>query len=107
MSVHRWCARSSGTVCPSPRLAPVIRATRSGGRGASSVELFAMPVQGRPRFILVLVYKVYKGVARAPRRFALSRVLFMASRGSFGGDGAGHRGREETDCWTTSQRAKG
>src|SRR2546427_1686897 len=39
-----------------------------------------MPVQGRPRFISVLVYKMYKGSRLLPRRFAFRCPLYGLSR---------------------------
>src|SRR2546428_4784156 len=71
MRVQRCRARNSATVYPSPRLAPVIRATRAVGAGAPGLELCAMSAQGRRRFISLLVYKMYKHPTRLepmPRR---------------------------------------
>src|SRR5712691_5382974 len=64
MRVQRCRARNSATVYPSPRLAPVIRATRTVGAGAPGLELCAMSAQGRRRFISLLVYKMYKHPTR-------------------------------------------
>src|SRR2546422_3541867 len=64
MRVQRCRARNSATVYPSPRLAPVIRATRAVGAGAPGLELCAMSAQGRRRFISLLVYKMYKHPTR-------------------------------------------
>src|SRR5712691_6141964 len=64
MRVQRCRARNSATVYPSPRLSPVIRATRTVGAGAPGLELCAMSAQGRRRFISLLVYKMYKHPTR-------------------------------------------
>src|SRR2546427_2803917 len=65
MRVHRCRARNSARVYPRPRLAPVIRATcspeaRFGDAARSAIEELSMADTGLPRFISLLVYKLYK-----------------------------------------------
>src|SRR5438445_11858665 len=65
-----------------------------------------MAIQGRRRFISVLVYKIYKLFTLAPRgrRF---RCPLHGRHGPCGIDGTGRRGRQGKDRWPTSESAEG
>src|SRR3989441_206268 len=85
MRVHRCRARNSARVYPRPRLAPVIRATcsteaRFGDAARSAIEELSMADTGLPRFISLLVYKLYK--PNGSRRMQLNGLrgqLYAAS----------------------------